>query len=87
MCSQQKCIFQSDQIYPAGSLEARVQIPRLRCTDFVVWLLESGWFSTPVMGERVGISGVAEKERQRLLKGLSGQLCCTIPPRDPVPSG
>lgn len=48
-------------------------------------LVEPGWFSTPVMAERVGISDVAEKEKQMSLSGLSGQLCSTIPPRNPVP--
>lgn len=44
----------------------------------------AGVASITVMEERVGDSDVAEKEKQISLKGLSDQLCCTIPPRDPV---
>lgn len=69
-----------------GSLDARVQIPELYCIDLDMWLVQPGWFSIPVMAERVGISDVAEKEKQKSLNGLSGHLCCTVPPRNPVPS-
>lgn len=61
--------------------------PGCKSPGYAAQTLTCGWCSLAsitVMGERVGDSDVAEKEKQTSLKGLSDQLCCTIPPRDPV---